>query len=89
MGFQKTIREISDKKFFIAIQPPLTKEEMEALQMGVLEYFKLINEFALAGKMGQRGGISYFVISTPYPWPGFKKAVELGLKKGLKELNKI
>ena len=71
MEFQETVREISNGKFFIAIQPPLTKEETEILQREILGYFKEIDEFALAGKIGQKRGISYFMISMPHPQPGF------------------
>ena len=80
--------EISDGKIFVAIQPPLRKVELERIQTEILGYIKEIDKFALAGKIGQRKGISHFRITTPYPWPELKKAVEIGLKKGLKELNR-
>jgi len=76
--------EISDGVIFVAIRPPLEKEKLEEIQTTILEYVKEIERFALAGKIGQRKGISYFRITTPHPWPGFKKAVEIGLEKALK-----
>lgn len=84
-----TVRQMSDGVIFVAIQPPLKQEELERLQIEILGHIKEIGQFALAGKIGQRKGMSYFRITTPYPWSGLKRAVELGLEKGLKELSKI
>lgn len=78
--------EISDGVIFVAIRLPLKKAELESIQTMILRYIKEINKFALAGKIGQRKGISYFRITTPHPWPSFKKTVEIGLEKGLKEV---
>ncbi|NCO80192.1 hypothetical protein GW869_00205 [bacterium] len=80
--------EISDGVIFVALRPPLEKEKLERIQTEILEYVKRIDRFALAGKISQRKGISYFRITTPHPWPELKKAVELGLEKGLKEVRK-
>jgi len=80
--------EISDGVIFVAIRPPLEKEKLERIQTEILGYIKEIDKFALAGKIGQRKGISYFRITTPHPWPELKKAVEIGLGKGLKEVRK-
>ncbi len=84
-----TVWQISDDVVFVAIRPPLKKEEIKNLQLRILEYIREIGKFVLAGKIGQRKGISYFRITTLFSWPGLKKAVEIGLEKGLTELNKI
>ncbi len=88
MAQEVKVWEIFDGRVFVAIQPPLEKEKLERIQVEILEYVKGIGKFALAGKIGQGKGISYFRITTLHPWPGFKKAVEIGLTKGLSELSR-
>lgn len=75
--------EISDGVVFVTIQPPLEKAKLEKIQTEILKHVKGKDGVALAGKIRQKKGISYFKISTPHPWPGFKEAVEAGLGRGL------
>lgn len=85
MARKMTIRQLSDGQIFVAIQPAMIQEELEKIQTDVLKYIQIIGQGALAGKCGQRKGVSYFRITAPCPWTGLKEAVELGLAKSLAE----